>query len=239
MSKAVIRNTDTIENKIHTVRGQQIMLDRDLATLYQTDTRTLKQSVKRNIDKFPSDFMFKLEEEDIESLVSQFVIPHKKFLGGSTPFAFTEQGVAMLASVIKTEIAISISISIIRAFVAMRKTIAATGNLVLRIEGVEKKLIQTDQKFEQIFTALEKKDHLTAQGIFFNGQIFDAYKFVADIIRKAKQSIVLIDNYVDDNTLQLFTKKKAGVTVTVYTQKITRQLELDAEKINTLYVKLE
>jgi hypothetical protein len=160
MKKVVMNNTDDIENKIYTVRGQQIMFDRDLAALYQTDTRTLKQSVKRNIEKFPPDFMFELKENDIESLVSQTVIPSKSILGGATPFAFTEQGVAMLASVIKSETAVRISISIIRAFVAMRKSIAATSNLIQRVEGIERKLLQTDQKVEQIFIALEKKEQL-------------------------------------------------------------------------------
>jgi hypothetical protein len=230
---------DTIKNKILSIKGLQVMLDRDLAFLYQTDTRTLKQSVKRNIEKFPTDFMFELNNQDIEILVSQNVIPSKSYFGGSIPYAFTEQGVAMLASVIKSSTAINMSISIIRAFVVMRKSIAVKSNLVQRIEGVEKKLLQTDEKFEKIFTALEQKDSLPTQGIFFNGQIFDAYKFVLDIIRKAKHGIVLIDNYVDDNTLQLFTKRKAGVIVTIYTQKITRQLELDVEKFNQQYSKLE
>jgi hypothetical protein len=238
MKKVVMNNTDAIENKIYTVRGQQIMFDRDLAALYQTNTRTLKQSVKRN-KKIPTDFMFELNENDIQSLVSQTVIPSKSVLGGAFPFAFTEQGVAMLASVIKSETAVRISISIIRAFVAMRKSIATTGNLIQRVEGVERKLLQTDQKVEQIFSALEKKEQLPAQGVFFNGQIFYAYKLVADIIRKAKHTIILIDNYVDDNTLQILTKKKTGVLVTIYTHKITRQLELDAEKFNQQYGKLE
>ena len=155
------------------------------------------------------------------------------------PTVFTEQGVAMLSAVLKSETAINVSLQIMKAFVAMRKTIAATGNMIQRIEGVEKKLLQSDEKFEKIFTALEQKDVLPTQGIFFNGQIFDAYKFVSNIVRKAKQSIVLIDNYVDENTIQIFTKRKAGVTVIIYTQKITRQLELDAEKFNKQYSKLE
>ena len=224
-----------IENKIFNIRGVPIMLDRDLAALYQTDTRTLKQSVKRNIDKFPADFMFELQEHDIESLVSHAVIPSRSFFGGAAPFAFTEQGVAMLASVIKTTTSVKISITIIRDFVAMRKTIAVTGNLVKRIEVVEKKLLHTDEKFEKIFTALEKKDNLPTQGIFFNGQIFDTYTFLADIVRKARHSIILIDNYVDDSTLKLFIKRKKNVSLTIYTKKITPQLETDTQKFNQQY----
>jgi len=235
MSKSLNKKVETIENQIFTLRGLQFMLDKDLASLYQTDTRTLKQSVKRNIEKFPADFMIQLDEVDIQSLVSQSVIPSKKYLGGAVPYAFTEQGVAMLASVIKTATAVEISITIIRAFVALRRTIAAAGSLVQRMEGVEKKLLQADEKFERIFTALEQKDILPKQGIFFNGQIFDAYKFVADLIRKANHSIVLIDNYVDDTTLQFFTKRKKGVSVSIFTQKIPKQLELDVSKFNAQY----
>lgn len=235
MSKSLNKKVETIENQIFTVRGLQFMLDKDLASLYQTDTRTLKQSVKRNIEKFPADFMIELDEVDIQSLVSQSVIPSKKYLGGAVPYAFTEQGVAMLASVIKTITAVEISITIIRAFVALRRTIAAAGSLVQRMEGVEKKLLQADEKFERIFTALEQKDTLPKQGIFFNGQIFDAYKFVADLIRKANHSIVLIDNYIDDTTLQLFTKRKKGVLITIFTQKISKQLEIDVSKFNAQY----
>jgi hypothetical protein len=237
MGKAVIKNTDTIENKIYTVGGLQVMLDRDLATLYDVETRVLNQAVKRNINRFPQEFMFQLTIVEWENLKSQIVTSSLSNHGGTRkqPMVFTEQGVAMLSAVLKSNTAIKVSVEIMKAFVAMRKTIAATGNLVQRIEGVEKKLLQTDEQFEKIFTALEQKDTLPTQGIFFNGQIFDAYKFVADIIRKAKESIVLIDNYVDENTLQLFAKRKAGVMVTIYTQKITKQLELDADKFNKQY----
>jgi hypothetical protein len=237
MSKTLMENIETIENKIMTIRGKQVMLDRDLAYLYKVETRVVNQAVKRNIERFPEEFMFQLNVAEWENLKSQNVISSLGSHGGNRkpPNVFTEQGVAMLSAVLKSETAIIVSLQIMKAFVAMRKTIAATGNMIQRIEGVEKKLLQTDEKFEKIFTALEQKDTLPTQGIFFNGQIFDAYKFVADIIRKAKRSIVLIDNYVDDNTLQLFTKKKAGVIVIIYTQKITRQLELDVEKFNQQY----
>ena len=158
----VIKNTDTTENKIFTIRGQQIMLDRDLASLYLTDTGTLKQSVKRKIDKFPSDFMFELKNEDIESLVSQIVTSSLGNHGGTRkqPMLFTEQGVAMLSALLKSNTAIKVSVEIIKAFVAMGKSIAASGNLVHRIEGVEKKLLENDEKIKKVFTALEQKDTL-------------------------------------------------------------------------------
>lgn len=211
------------------------MLDRDLALLYKTDTRTIKQGVKRNIEKFPSDFMFELEENDIQIMVSQLVIPSKSYLGGAVPYAFTEQGVAMLASIIKTNVAVAISIKIIRVFVDLRKIHLNSAGLYQRLENIEKKQIEADGHFIKIFAALEKADKIPAQGIFFNGQIFDAYKFAADLIRKAKSNILLIDNYVDDTTLQLFVKRKSGIPVTIYTQKISSQLELDAKKFNSQY----
>jgi hypothetical protein len=240
MNTYLMENIDAIENKIMTIRGMQVMFDRDLAILYDVENRVLNQMVSRNIVRFPEEFCFKLNNEEFENWKSQIVISNSDKMGlRKPPTVFTEQGVAMLSAVLKSETAINVSLQIMNAFVAMRKTIAAAGNMIQRIEGVEKKLLQTDLKFEKIFTALEQKDILPTQGIFFNGQIFDSYKFVLDIIRRAKHSIVLIDNYVDDNTLQLFTKRKAGVIVTIYTQKITRQLELDVEKFNQQYSKLE
>jgi hypothetical protein len=239
MSKALINNFDKIENKIITVRGLQVMIDRDLANLYDVETRILNQAVNRNLDRFPKEFCFKLDKIEFENWKSQIVISNADKMGlRKPPTVFTEQGVAMLSAVLKSSTAINVSLQIMNAFVAMRKSIANFGSLAIRMEHVENKLKQTDQNFEKIFTALEQKDYLPIQGIFFNGQIFDAYKFVADIIRKAKQSIILIDNYVDDNTLQLLTKRKAGIPLTIYTQKITRQLELDAEKFNQQYGKL-
>jgi hypothetical protein len=225
----------SIESKIISIKGIQIMLDRDLAELYQTDTRTLKQSVKRNSERFPSDFMFELEENDILHLVSQSVIPSKSYFGGSKPYAFTEQGVAMLASVLKNKTAVHTSITIIRAFVEMRRLIAISGNIFQRITKIEKRQVEYDLNFEKIFKALEDKDTLPAYGIFFDGQIFDAYKFVLDIMRKATNCIILIDNYVDDNTLQFFTKIKSGITILIYTQKITKQLQSDVEHSNKQY----
>ena len=239
MKKVVMNNTDTIENKIYTIRGVQIMTDQDLAILYGVETRRLNEQVKRNKDRFPDHFMFVLTGEEWQNLMSQNAISSSHGGRRNKPAVFTEQGVAMLSAVLNSKKAIEVSIIIMDAFINYRKLKKVAGNLIQRVEGVEKKLQQTDQKFEQIFSALEKKEQLPAQGIFFNGQIFDAYKLVADINRNAKHAIILIDNYIDDNTLQLFTKKKTGVIVTIYTHKITRQLELDAEKFNQQYGKLE
>lgn len=224
-----------IENRIFTIRGVQVMLDRDLAELYQTDTRTLKQAVRRNSDRFPDDFMFELTDHDIDSLVSQSVIPSKSYFGGAKPFAFTEQGVSMLASVIRTPIAVETSIRIIRAFVEMRKMIASNAALFLRLDRLELKQTEADQKFEQIFKALESKQIQPDKGIFYDGQVFDAHTFISGLIRQAKTSIILIDNYIDDTVFTLFTKRKKGVQVTFYTKNISKQLELDAQKYSTQY----
>ena len=193
---------DDIKSRIFTIRGVQVMLDRDLAELYGVETRALKQSARRNKDRFPSDFMFELKSEEVDSLVSQFVIPSIKHLGGAKPFVFTEQGVAMLSAVLKSEIAVNISIKIMRAFTLMRKHLSVNTQLFQKIENIEKTQflyqIETDKKFESVFTALESKQLQPKQGVFFDGQIFDAHRFVSDLVRSAERSIVLIDNFVDD-----------------------------------------
>ncbi len=228
-----------IENRIFTIRGVQVMLDRDLAEVYQTDTRTLKQAVRRNSDRFPDDFMFELTDQDIDSLVSQSVIPSKSYFGGAKPFAFTEQGVSMLASVIRTPIAVETSIRIIRAFVEMSKLIASNATLFLRLDKLELKQTETNQKFEQIFKALESKQLQPDKGIFYDGQVFDAHTFIYSLIRNAKISIILIDNYIDDTVFTLFSKRKKGVQVTFYTKNISKQLKLDAQKYNTQYTPID
>jgi len=229
---------NSIKNKIFIVRGVQVILDRDLAELYQVETRALKQAVNRNKNRFPNDFMFILTEEEVDLVVSQNVIPSKQYLGGAIPYAFTEQGVANISSVINNSKAIELNIQIMRAFVAMRRFISKNAELFLRLNHVERKQIEhkieIDNKFEQVFKLIEDKDIKPEKGIFFDGQIFDAYKFVSDLVRSAKKSIVLIDNYVDDSILTLFSKRDKDVTVKIFT-KITKQLELDLKKYNSQY----
>lgn len=228
-----------IMNYIYRIDGIHFMLDKDLAVLYQTETRTLKQAVKRNIERFPSDFMFELSDKQIDSMVSQFVIPSKGHFGGAKPFAFTEQGVAMLSSVLNTKVAIEVSIQIIRAFIEMRKLI--TNNVLVhqRLDRIENKQIETDHKFEQVFKALEQNNNKPRQGVFFNGQTFDAYVFVAELIKKAKNDIILIDNYVDETVLTLLAKRNKNVTVTIYTKNISKQLQLDLNKYNSQYPEIQ
>lgn len=230
---------ESLRGLIHTLRAEQVMLDRDLATLYQVETRALKQAVKRNIRRFPDDFMFVLEESEVDMLVSQSVIPTKGVLGGAMPFAFTEQGVAALSSVLTSERAIEVNIAIMRAFVSMRRLLASSTPLLDRLETLEKRQmaqeIRTDDRFEQLFTALETANVQPVQGIFFDGQVFDAYVFVNDLLRRAQRSIILIDNFIDDSVLLQLAKRSQGVSATVLTKNIGPQLEQDLKKHNSQY----
>ena len=209
----------SIKHKIHLIRGMQVILDRDLAELYDIETRALKQAVNRNKKRFPLDFMFILTENEVKVMVSQNVIPSKMHLGGALPFAFTEQGVANLSSVLTNDKAIEVNIQIMRAFVAMRKFISTNAQIFHRLDSVERKHIECDEKFEEVFSAIESKDITPEKGIFFNGQIFDAYSFISNLIRSAKNSIILIDNFIDDTVLTLFSKRNKLVKVTIYTKK--------------------
>lgn len=234
-----MKNELIIKDKIHTIRDQQVMLDRDLAELYGVENRMLNQAVKRNIGRFPDDFMFQLTTQEIQILKSQFVTSS---WGGvrKLPYAFTEHGVAMLVGVLKSQRAIEVNIQIMRAFIAMRRYLAANASLFQRVESVEKeqieqrtKLLEHDQNFKHVFNAIEEKDIKPSQGIFFNGQIFDAHKFISDLIKSAKKSIILIDNYVDESTLALFTKNQK-VEVTIYTR-TSKQLSLDVKRYISQY----
>ena len=226
-----------LKDKIFTIRGMQVMLDRDLAELYGVPTMVLNQAVKRNLKRFPSDFMFQLtgfEKKELITICDNLL--SIKFSPNS-PYAFTEQGVAMLSSVLRSQKAIDVNIQIIRAFIEMRKYISKNLELFTRIGNVEKKQIEYDKNFEQIFNALEDKT-LPTKGIFFEGQVFDAYKFVSELIRSAKETIILIDNYVDETVLTLFEKRNENVKVVIYSE-LTKQLELDLKKFNSQYERIE
>lgn len=253
-NKLLIKDKENIENKIYFVRNAQVMLDSDLANLYGVATRSLNQQVKRNINRFPKSFCFRLSKQEFENLMSQNVtssenlksqIATSKKHGGrrTLPFVFTEQGVAMLAGILNSEIAVYMSIRIINAFVAMRKIITANSQILTRLDNVERKQIEqkidTDKKFEQVFNALSSQDTVPSQKIFFDGQIFDAYYFVSKIIRSAKKKIILIDNFIDETVLNLFTKKKRNIRVIIYTKNISRLIKLDIEKFNAQYKNIE
>jgi phage regulator Rha-like protein len=274
-----IVNVDFIQNRIFTIRGEQVMLDSDLAEMYEVELKRLNEQVKRNIERFPETFRFQLTDEEADSLRSQFATlennqlvkdsdqsenlrsqiatienedeflrlqndplkednkrgKHRKYL----PYVFTEQGVSMLSAVLRSKTAIKVSITIMNAFVEMRKFISTNASIFNRLDTIELKQLATDQKFEKVLKALESKDANPKQGVFFDGQIFDSYKLVSDIIRSAKLSIVLIDNYVDDTVLSLFSKKDKKVNCSIFTKTISKQLKLDAEKFNKQYPTLK
>ncbi|HNW81662.1 MAG TPA: ORF6N domain-containing protein [bacterium] len=222
---------DEIQSRIYTVRGLQVMLDVDLANFYGVETRIINQAVKRNEERFPNSFKFTLSNQEVANLKSQFVISS---WGGrrTNPTAFTETGVAMLSVVLRSSTAVRISVIIMEAFVKMRHFIASNAQIFQRLESLEIRQTETDDKIEKVLTALENNQLQPKQGVFFNSQIFDAHTFVCDLIRSAEKSIVLIDNFVDDTVLSLFSKRKQGVTLKILTKNVTKQLRLDIEKFN-------
>jgi len=179
------------------------------------------------------------KDSEVDYMVSQNAIPPRKHLGGYLPYVFTEQGVAAVSAVVKSKKAAEISVLLMRAFVEMRKFIASNAGFFQRLDKVEQKQIATDEKFEQIFQALEGESFRHKQGIFFDGQMFDAYTFVSGLIRKAKRSIILIDNYVDDSVLTILSKRKKNVPAIIFTKTITRQLKLDVKIHNSQYPSIE
>jgi len=227
-----------IQNQIFTFRNVQVMVDRDLATMYQVETKVLNQAVKRNTNRFPVSFRFQLSDMEKKELVTN--CDRFKSLKHSSvnPYVFTEQGIAMLSAVLRSDIAIQVSIQIMNAFVATRKFINTNAGIFQRLENIEEKQLINDQKFKQLFNALEEKSLTPKQGIFFDGQVFDAYVFVADLIKTAKKNLVLIDNYIDETTLLLFCKRNKNVNCTIYTQKISKILQQDLEKHNAQYPKI-
>jgi len=239
VAKDILIINENIGYKIYTIREVQVMLDSDLAKLYKIKAIRLREQVKRNITRFPNEFMFQLNFAEIDFMVSQNAIPSKRHLGGTSPYVFTEQGVAMLSGVLKTKTAVNISIQIINAFVSMRRFISKNTEIFIRLDSVERKQLEyqisTDNNFKKVFDAIESKDIIKKQGIFYDGQVFDAHRFISNIIRNAKKSIILIDNYIDDSVLTLFTKVNKNVRVTIYTENITNQLKLDIDKSNLQY----
>ena len=242
MNELTITDNQIIQDKIYTIRGIQVMIDEDLAVLYEVETKQLNRSVNRNIDRFPEKFRFQITKEEYENLRFHFGTSSlDREHGGRRylPYVFTEQGVSMLSAVLRSQTAIEVSIKIIDSFVNMRKFISSNGNMFQRFERVEQRLSLHDEKFNKIFNAIEEKSTPQKQHIFYDGQIFDAYLFVSDIIKSAKSSIKLIDNYIDESTLVLFTKRDADVTMRIYTKSIKKQLELDLKKHNAQYPPIE
>lgn len=227
--------TQVIENRIYTMRGVQVMVDRDLAELYGVETKRLNEAVKRNIERFPDKFRFQLTDNEKLKLVADCdrfkLLKHSS----SNPFVFTEQGIAMISAVLRSETAIEVSIRIMEAFVAMRKYLVANAQLFQRIDRLEMSQLETNHKLDVIFKQLEDKATKDNQGIFFDGQIFDAYVFISRLIKQARREIILIDNYVDETVLTLLDKRAECVGATIYTHTVTKQLQLDVDKHNSQY----
>lgn len=234
-----IVSTNDIERKILNIRNLQVILDKDLAFFYEVKPIRLREQLKRNPNRFPSDFVFQLTKNEVDYLVSQNAIPSIQSLGGYLPYAFTEQGVAAVSAVLKSEKAAEVSINIIRTFVAMRKFILTNAQVFQRLESLEIKQIGNDKNFERIFNALDQNKGVKTQGIFFDGQIYDAYSFVVDLIRKAKKEIILIDSYVDNDVLDMLSKKQTNVRVILYTLPNANINKTDIKKFNAQYPTLK
>lgn len=242
---------DNIESLIKVIRGQQVMLDKDLATLYGVETRVLNQTVKRNIERFPDDFRFELSRE--ECLRSQIVISNGRGGNRYSTYAFTEQGVAMLSSVLRSQTAIEVNIQIMRAFVSMRHFMVNNASVFSRLETMEyhqleilqhqqdtdKHIEATNKRIDEVFRRLDEGNAKPKQGVFYNGQIYDAYTFVSDLIKSAKKHIILIDNYVDETVLTLLDKRGNDVSAIIYTQQISRQFQLDIDRHNAQYAPID
>ncbi len=226
---------DKVKDRIFTIRGMQVMIDRDLADFYEIPTKRLNEQVKRNIDRFPEVFRFQLIDSEKNELVANCDRFEKLKYSSVNPYVFTEQGVAMLSAVLRSKTAISISIQIMQAFVEMKNFMSTNAGIFQRLDKVEQKQIESDKNFERIFDALEDKSIKPRQGIFYNGQIFDAYVFVADLIKSATKSILLIDNYIDESVLKLFVKRNKNVTASIYTRNFTKILKQDLKKYNSQY----
>lgn len=224
-----------VEELIFTIRDKQVMIDYHLAQLYGVETKVLNQQVKRNIERFPERFRFQLIDDERDKVVTICDHLSKLKFSKTNPYAFTEQGVAMLSAVLRSETAVAVSVRIIDAFVEMRRFLSKDMNILKRIDNLERSSMEANKKFDKIFSVIESGNVCSAQGIFFNGQVFDAYIFVTKLIRSATRSIVLIDNYVDESVLLMLDKREPNVFARIYTQNISPKLDLDMKKHNSQY----
>ncbi len=237
---AIQKEIPNVEIKylIHTIRGKQVMLDTDVAKLYGYETKNINKAVKRNIERFPEDFWFQLTENEVENLRFQFGTSslEKENYGGRRylPYVFTEQGIAMLAGILKSDIAVKVSINIIKSFIEMQKFLMFNGQIFERMINIESKLLEYDKRFSQFFYQLQLEENIK-QRIFFQGQIYDAYSLIIDIIKRANQKILIIDNYIDDTILKMLTKKKKNVEVKIVTSSKSKIQNLDIQKFNKQY----
>ena len=252
---------EEIKKLIYTIRGKQVMIDNDVARLYHYTTKNINKAVKRNIERFPEEFCFQLTENEFQTLRFQigtskqnesqnlrFQIETSKqsseinnnLRGGRRylPYVFTEQGIAMLAGVLKNDIAVKVSLNIINSFIEMRKFIASNGQVFERLTNMEYKLLEHDKKFDIVFDQLQQEENIK-QKIFFEGQIYDAYSLIIDIIKKANRKITIIDNYIDDSILKMLAKKNKNVEVTILTSIKSNIQNIDIQKFNKEYPTLK
>lgn len=226
-----------IKNLIYTIRGKQVMLDSDVARLFKYETKDLNRNVKNNIERFPEYYCFQLTEEEYKSLrCKNFTLKengrgqHRKYL----PYVFTEYGITMLAGLLKSKVAVNVSIKIVNTFIEMRKFIYSNGRIFERLTNVEYKLLEHDKKFDQIFNQLQQEENVK-QKIFFEGQIYDSYSLIIDIIKKSKEKILIIDNYIDDSILKMLVKKNKNVEVVILTSDKSNIQQIDIQKFNKEY----
>ena len=236
----VIVDNREIQNMIYTIRDKQVMIDSDLATLYQVTTKRLNEQVRRNKNRFPSEFVFRLTAEEYENLRSQNATSSEDNAHGGRryiPYAFTEQGISMLSAVLKSDVAVEVSIKIMNSFVEMRRFFLSNKEMFARLDRVELKQLETDKKLEEVFNYIATNTEVK-QNIFFDGQIYDAFSFIVGLVKKAKKEIILIDNYVDVNTLNILCKKNKGVDVVITTAGKGSLSTKDITKFNAQYPKL-
>ena len=257
-----LSNSDVIRSRIFTIRGVQVMLDRDLAELYGVATKALNQAVKRNIERFPERYMFQLNKDDVANMRSQIVTDsstetslrsqigtlnkgqgqHLKYM----PYAFTEQGIAMLSAILKSETAIQVSLKIMDAFVAMRKALASIAPLLARIEAVDRRQIadqakndvnqeRNEERFKLILDAMQDKK-FPPQKVFFDGQVYDAFEQMKKFVRMAKKELIIIDPYFADSVLPLIAQKRKDVEVLVIKNSRSKLLhDVDVVQFNAQY----
>ena len=234
-------SNEEIKNLIYTIRGKQVMLDSEVAKLFKYETKDLNRNVRNNIERFPEYYCFLLTEDEYKSLrCKNFTLnkngrgQHRKYM----PYAFTEYGITMLAGLLKSEVAVNVSIKIVNTFIEMRKFLVTNGQLFERLTNVEYKLLEHDKKFDKVFDQLQNEENIK-QKIFFEGQIYDAYSLIIDIIKKANKKILIIDNYIDDSVLKMLIKKNKNVEVVILTSDKSNIQKIDIQKFNKEYPALK
>ena len=241
-NEIIILDENDLKNKIYTIRGVQVMLDSDLAEIYGYETKRFNEQVKNNIERFDEDFRFQLTQDEVDVLRSKFSTTNISTMSRSLPYAFTEQGIYMLMTVLKGELAVKQSKTLIRLFKQMKDFVLTNSQLFAEIDSIKKHLIESDlhhkendKRIDELFTLMEKYKIEEKQGIFFQGQIFDAYAKFESFIQSAKKEIVLIDGYVDLTVLERLAKKQRGVNILLYTDSKTKITNLDVQKFNGQY----